>query len=133
MNSERFERGCEMVWQLDGHRLDGSEGNKIPNADEMDSLGIYVHEYAYGDIYNRGGIPMRERLIINIVVTAVLGGCDSLLKGHMERAVKNGMTKKELEEMIIQISVYAGFPRAIIANRILSEISEHVSEKEFQQ
>ena len=113
-----------MVWQLDGHRLDGSDGEKIPHPDEMDSLGIYVHEYAYGDIYTRDGIPMRERLIVNIVTTAVLGGCDTLVKDHMVRAIKNGITKKEIEEIILQISIYAGFPRAIMAKRMLGEIPD---------
>jgi len=65
---------------------------------------------------------MRERLIVNITITAVLGGCDSLLKDHMIRALKNGVTAEDIDEVILLISVYAGFPRAVLARKILREI-----------
>ena len=124
MNSERFNRGSEIIWQMDGKRLGGGEGEKITQMDEMDPLGKYTHEYVYGDIYCRNVISMRERLLINVTVVATLGGCESLLKDHMIRAMKNGVTREDLEEVILLISAYAGFPRAILAKRMLDEIPD---------
>ena len=118
MNSERFQRGAEISRQLDGGT------GEIADMDSMDALGQLIHEFAMGDVYGRPGLPMRDRLLVTITTVTVLGVDKDLIKNHMVRALKNGVTKKELEEVLIQIAVYAGFPRAVLASQALKLIDE---------
>ena len=118
MDHERFTRGAEIARQLDG-------GNgMLPDIDKVDDLGKLIYEFAMGDVYSRPGISMRERLIVTITTVAAIGGADKLLRSHMARAMKNGITRKELEEIIMQIVVYAGFPRAVLAKQTLDTIED---------
>ena len=46
------------------------------------------------------------------------------LKGHLERALVNGVTKDEIGEVITHMALYAGWPTAMTAGRIASQVFE---------
>ena len=52
------------------------------------------------------------------------GILDSSLKGHIQRAKENGVTKEEMVEVLTQLGFYAGWPKAWAAFNMAKEIYE---------
>ncbi|TCM96586.1 carboxymuconolactone decarboxylase family protein [Paenibacillus sp. BK033] len=68
----------------------------------------------FEDIYGREGLTMRERVIATIAMLSVLN-LESELKIHFVAGTNAGLTREEMEEVIIQSVAYGGFPKAINA------------------
>lgn len=118
MDSERFEKGYRLRRELD--RADGP----VPDMDDLDPMSQMIAGHVFGEIYSREGLSMRERLIVTIVTILAIGGADKPLRSHMIRAMKNGITRSELEEICLHASVYCGYPRAVTAKQILDSIPD---------
>lgn len=115
MNNERFERGLKKLSEVDGQ-----VGNDVVKP--LGDLGKYIVEFAFGDIYSRENLNLREREIATIAMLASRGGVEPQLKVHIKAGLNVGLTRKEIEEIIIQTVPYSGFPTAINALNVLKEI-----------
>ena len=82
-------------------------------ADIAPDLARYVVEFPYGDIYDRPGLDLKTRELVTIAAITTMGGASKQLKSHISGALNVGCTKEDILEVIIQMAVYAGFPRAI--------------------
>lgn len=83
---------------------------------------IEVSEHLiYGDIWERSGLSKRDR---SLVVLATLIGTyrPEQLRGHLARALDNGVTKTEISEIITHLAFYAGWPSSMTAARIAKEV-----------
>ena len=96
-----------------------------PGGDEflanLGDLGDLTVDFVFGDVHSRPGLPIRERELVIVAVLAALGGLDPQVRAHVRAARAIGVPDRELEETIVQIAPYAGFPRAINALKILRE------------
>jgi 4-carboxymuconolactone decarboxylase len=72
-------------------------------------------------VHARDGLPIRERELVIVAVLATLGGLEPQVRAHIRAAKAIGVSDRELEETILQIAPYAGFPRAINAMKVLRE------------
>ncbi|MGF1787586.1 carboxymuconolactone decarboxylase family protein [Photobacterium swingsii] len=81
--------------------------------DVCPDLAKYTIEYPFGDVLQRDGLDFRTRELATIAALTVMGNCQPQLKGHISGALNVGCTQKEISEVILQMSVYAGFPAAI--------------------
>ena len=72
-------------------------------------------EFPFGDIYSRQQLDIRSREIATISALTVLGYATPQLSSHIHAGLNVGLSKEEILEIIIQMSVYAGFPAAINA------------------
>ena len=108
--TDRFERGLENL-----RRIDGEAGEKVIESlqDVSPDLARYTIEYPFADIYARPGLELREREIATIAALTAMGTAQPQLKVHIQAGLNVGLTKSEVEEIIIQMSVYAGFPAAL--------------------
>lgn len=113
--AERHQRGAESVKQVLGPRAEESLAT-------LGELGDRIIETIYGDIYQRPGLPLRERQIATLSMLMALGGKDRQVKVHMRAALRVGITEDELRELVIQLAAYAGFPAAINAQAQLNEV-----------
>lgn len=118
MNDEmsRFERGSQKLKEVDGNV---GEDIVAPLGD----LGRYIVEFAFGDIYSRDGLTLREREIATVAMLTVLAGREPQLRVHLNAALNVGLSYEEIEEVIIQTVPYSGFPTAINALNLLKEIT----------
>jgi len=114
-----YDKGLELLTKVDGHG--GSEVIENLNAVSPD-LGKYIIEYAFGEIYNREGIDLKEREIVTISSLAAMGDCAPQLKVHINGALNVGITKKEILEIFLHLSVYCGFPKAINSIFVAKEV-----------
>ena len=71
----------------------------------------YVAETAYGIIWARPGLALRDRSLVTVAQLAALGKTDEL-KAHLAGALNLGISKEELVEVLMQTAVYAGVPAA---------------------
>jgi 4-carboxymuconolactone decarboxylase len=70
-------------------------------------------EYAFGDIASRPALDLKQREFAAVAALAAMGTCAPQLKARLHGALKLGWTQDELVELLMQISVHAGFPAAI--------------------
>lgn len=99
--------------------IDGKAGEEI--VAPLGDLGKYIVEFAFGDIYSRGVLSDREREIATVAMLTAMGARDPQLTVHIGAALHVGLSKAEIEEVIIQTVPYAGFPTAINALNILKQ------------
>ncbi|CEO39047.1 carboxymuconolactone decarboxylase family protein [Photobacterium kishitanii] len=110
MNKSRFENGLELLTSIDGEA-----GHKVLESlqDICPDLAKYTIEYPFGDIYARSGLDLKSREIATVAALTVLGNCVSQLKVHLNAALNVGCCEEEIKEVILQMSIYAGFPAAL--------------------
>ena len=77
----------------------------------------------YGDVWERPGLSKRDRSLITVAALVAMYRSDQL-KGHLERALANGVTRDEIGEIITHMALYAGWPTAMTAGRIAAQVFE---------
>ncbi|MCP1117808.1 carboxymuconolactone decarboxylase family protein [Robbsia andropogonis] len=111
MNSEsRLERGRRVLSEIDGEA-----GEKVISAlaDVAPDFARYLFEFPFGDIYSRPGLDIRSREIATVAALTAMGNALPQLKVHIAAGLNAGLSRGEIVEIIIQMSVYAGFPAAL--------------------
>jgi 4-carboxymuconolactone decarboxylase len=85
-----------------------------------------ITRYAWGEIWARPGLSRAERSIVTLTVLAALQH-EGELAMHVKAALRNGLTPWQIQEVLLQVAVYAGVPvgnRAFaVAQRALDEAS----------
>ena len=82
-----------------------------------------TEKVVYGDVWERPGLSKRDRSLITVAALIAMGRSDQL-KGHLERALVNGVTKDEIGEVITHLALYSGWPTAMTAGQIAAKIFE---------
>ncbi|ELE5893467.1 carboxymuconolactone decarboxylase family protein [Vibrio fluvialis] len=110
MTHARFTAGLAKL-----NEVDGDAGQKVMESlqDICPDLARFTVEYPFGDIYSRKGLDLKSREIATVAALTALGNCTPQLKVHLNAALNVGCTEDELKEVILQMSVYAGFPAAL--------------------
>ena len=119
MNKSRFENGVELL-----NSIDGEAGRKVIESlqDICPDLAKYTIEYPFGDIYARSGLDLKSREIATVAALTALGNCVPQLKVHLNAALNVGCCENEIKEVILQMSIYAGFPAALNAMFAFKEV-----------
>ena len=108
---ERLRQGRAMQDHLDPGLADALH-NAL--ADVAPDFARLTTEVAFGDVYGRPGLDLRSRQIATIASLVTLGE-RSQLQTHLRFALNIGMPREELVEVIVQMAVYAGWPRSLNA------------------
>jgi len=83
-------------------------------------LGKLRDDVLFGDVWEQPELSKRDRSLVTVAVLAALYRMEEL-KGHMQRALDNGVTQDELRGMITHLAFYAGWPTAVNAGRAAME------------
>jgi 4-carboxymuconolactone decarboxylase len=102
-----LERGRERLRDVHGER-------SLAAIESLGDLGELIIEVAYGEVYSRPGLSLRERQIAS-VAALVATARSSQLPVHLRSSLKAGLTAEELQEVIIHTATIAGFPPAMNA------------------
>ena len=123
MDEKRYERGLAMRKAVMGEEY---VSRAMENAGDFgEEFQKYVTEMAWGGAWGReDGLSRRERSILNLGMLAAMGKSEEFA-GHFRGAMRNGLTLEDLNEVLLQISLYCGFPTGVesyrIARRVLDE------------
>ena len=77
----------------------------------------------FGDVWERPGLSPRERSIVTVSALITAFRPDELY-WHMKRALSNGVTWEELQEIVTHLAFYAGWPSAHTAVTIMQRIKD---------
>jgi 4-carboxymuconolactone decarboxylase len=80
-----------------------------------------TEQVVYGDIWQRPGLPPRDRSLITVAALIAMNRTEQL-PFHIRLAMENGVTKEELVETITQLAFYSGWPTAMSAMLLLKQI-----------
>ncbi len=70
-----------------------------------------ITRYAWGDVWARPGLDRRTRSCVTLALLSSLGS-EEEFEMHLGGAVRNGVTREEITEVLLHVAVYAGVPRA---------------------
>lgn len=118
--SERYKRGWNKLQEIDGEA-----GEKVVNGlqDISPDLGRFIIEYSFGSVYSLGKLDNKSKEII-AVSSLIVQRAIPEMKVHFNGALNTGSTVNEVKEIILQMSVYAGFPKSICAMNTFREVLE---------
>lgn len=80
-------------------------------------------EFCWGRVWARPGLPRRQRSLNVLCMLAALNRSQEF-ETHVRGALRNGCTKAELRETLLQIAVYCGMPAGVEAFRIARRVLE---------
>ena len=80
-----------------------------------------TNDVLFGDVWERPGLSKRDRSLITVATLVALYR-DDQLRGHIGRALDNGVTKEEIGEVITHMAFYSGWPTAAQASQIAKEV-----------
>jgi 4-carboxymuconolactone decarboxylase len=84
-----------------------------------------VTEYCWGAVWARPGLERKTRSLLNLAMLTALDRPHEL-RLHLRGALNNGVTAKEIQEVLLQAAIYCGVPAAMDAFRVAEEVlAEH--------
>jgi 4-carboxymuconolactone decarboxylase len=90
-----------------------------------------ITRYAWGDIWSRPGLSRAERSLVTLTVLAALQH-EGELAMHVKAALRNGLSPEQIQEVLLQVAIYAGVPTAnrafAVAQRALTEAGQETGE-----
>jgi 4-carboxymuconolactone decarboxylase len=80
-----------------------------------------ITRYAWGEIWTRPALPRKTRSLITIAMMVALNRPDEL-RMHLQAAFGNGVTAKDIQEILLQTAIYCGVPAANSAFHIAEQV-----------
>ncbi|MBO0685589.1 MAG: 4-carboxymuconolactone decarboxylase [Candidatus Dormibacteraeota bacterium] len=107
---------------LGDEHVDRATANATPFTRDFQE---FITRYAWGGVWTRPGLDRRTRSCITVAILTALGRHEEIPM-HVRAALRNGVSRDELKEVLLQTGIYAGVPAAnsafAIANRTLEEL-----------
>ncbi len=116
---DRLQRGMVMLDQVVG---EGGRQVIESLADISPDLGHHIVAWAFGDIYSRPGLALRDRQLVTLGMLTALGGCEPQLDVHINAALNVGLSTEEIVEALMHSAVYCGMPKALNATAVAKKV-----------
>ena len=116
--TEMYDRGLKVRREVLGADY---VDKQIASADDFNRpMQNLVTEYCWGAIWNRPGLDRRTRSMLNLAMLSALNRHHEF-KAHVKGAIKNGVTKQEITEVLLQVAIYCGVPAGVEHFRLARE------------
>ena len=119
MSDEKYVQGMAVRREVLGDEY----VDKAISSDFTKPLQDLVTENCWGEIWTRSAIPKKTRSLITIATLAALKA-PTELKAHVRGALRNGCTVEEIQEVLLQATVYCGVPAGVEAFRAAKDVIE---------
>ena len=83
-----------------------------------------TRDILYQDVWNRPPLSQREKSMITIALL-IAGNRIEQMESHFKRALNNGVTREELNGIILHAAYYTGWPTAVSALNHLQNVLEN--------
>ena len=116
---DRYQQGMSVRRKVlgDAH-VDRAQTNRNEFNDEFQDL---ITRYAWGEIWSRPNLPQKTRSLITVALMVALNRGDELAM-HLRAAFRNGITRAEIKEVLLQTAIYCGVPAANSAFHIAEQV-----------
>ena len=89
--------------------------------DSNPKLGELRDNVLFGDVWEQTDLSKRDRSLVTITALIALYRTGEL-RGHLKRALANGVARDEITGVITHMAFYAGWPTAANAMRVAKEV-----------
>jgi 4-carboxymuconolactone decarboxylase len=87
-----------------------------------------ITEYCWGAVWDRPGLPRKTRSLLNLAMLTALNR-EEEFKLHVRAAFRNGVTRDEIREVLLQTAIYCGVPAANSAFKQAREVFAAMDEE----
>lgn len=120
LDKDLYEKGMKIRREVLGdERVD----NSMADLDDFnrDLQEQFITEMGWGAVWGREGLTRQQRSLLNLGMLAAMGRMQEF-EGHFRGALRNGLTREELREALLQITFYCGGPAGIEAFRVAKKV-----------
>ena len=119
MNDDLFKKGLEIRKSVLGAEF---VEKSLAAADDFNMpMQRLTTEYCWGAVWGREeGLPKKTRSMLNLAMLSALNRPHEL-KMHIGGALRNGVTRAEIREVLLQVAIYCGIPAGVDSFRIAKE------------
>lgn len=125
---DKRETGVRMLGEVLGGAIEAGLREHMESDDFGKECGTWAADFAYGTVWSREGLDRKLRSCVVMGMLMALRQTEEL-KAHVQIALANGLTVKELEEILYLAVPYAGFPAANSAKVAMKEILREIEDK----
>jgi 4-carboxymuconolactone decarboxylase len=120
IDKDLFEKGMRIRREVMGdERVDSSMSDL--NDFNRDFMEQFITEMGWGAVWGRDGLSRKQRSLLNLGMLAALGRMTEF-EGHFRGAIRNGLSREELREALLQITMYCGAPAGMEAFRAATKV-----------
>ena len=106
---KRYEQGMKTRRAILGDaQVDRTLKNRTAFNEPFQDL---ITRYAWGEIWSRPGLPKKTRSLLTLSVLVALNR-EPEFRMHLKAALSIGVTRDEIQEVLLQAAVYCGVPAA---------------------
>ena len=123
---KRYDEGMKMRRAVlgDAH-VDRSLKNRTKFNEPFQDL---ITRYAWGEIWSRPGLPKKTRSLLTLAMLVALNRPEEF-RMHIKAAISIGVSREEIQELLLQAAVYCGVPAANSAFHIAEEVFDALDKK----
>lgn len=112
--AERRARGLAKMAEVYNFPIDYPE--------ELSGFQQATVEHLFADIWSRPGLSIRDRRLVLIGITAMLGN-EEIMKIQLGSALDKGeLDPQAIEEIVLTIAHYGGWPLSTVVNRVAKAV-----------
>jgi 4-carboxymuconolactone decarboxylase len=120
-DEQRRSDGYDVMQTLFGGRSASPDASAAWVERGAGELGLRAFEWAFGEVWVHGPLSRRDRSLIVLAIIATQPA-EHELRLHTTGALNHGITREELEELLLTLSTLLGFPRTIAGVRVMREV-----------
>lgn len=119
--NERFEIATQLTDEMMGPDFTAAMRAAATSGGFGSVMARLSMEQAFGDIWMRDGLDRKTRSVV-VIAVLIAQGQPSELKNHVRFGLNNGLTARELEELLLQAVPYVGWPAVATATSAVVEV-----------
>ncbi len=123
---DRYQLGIQNLQQTEGDRVKTIATRFANLAPDLPRL---IIEFARGEIWNRRGLSLKSREFATLAMVTALGNQSNSVEAHVEGALRAGATETEIKELLMQMTVYAGYPKTLAAVTAAQQIFAEIEQR----
>ncbi len=123
---KRYDQGLKTRREVLGDpHVDRSLKNRTKFTEPFQDM---ITRYAWGEIWSRPGLPRKTRSLLTLSMLVALNRNEEF-RLHLKAALSIGVTRDEIQEVLLQSAIYCGVPAANSAFHAAEEVFEQLDSK----
>ncbi|MFM7536912.1 MAG: carboxymuconolactone decarboxylase family protein [Acidimicrobiales bacterium] len=111
----RHDRALEVFDRFNAGSVDAERAARAMER-RLGALGTFAVEFIMGDLWSRPQLSRRDRSLV-VVSVLMAQARDEELEAHIGIGLNHGLTRTEVDELLLQVAAYAGYPAAMASSR----------------
>lgn len=113
----------------DGRAASDPEAARAAMVENLGGVGELAYDFAFGELWSRDELSRRDRSLVVVAILAALSKEQELVF-HVPAALTHGVTRDEIEEVMVTLAGYGGFPRGVEGMRAARAAFARIDDRE---